>query len=339
MDNKITKTRLNDYFSYEWIVVAVMVIVVCFAWEIFYGIASVKPTKGQEFKYYYDLNLYYPNAGSLHTLLDEKGAFSYDVLVADHESIQEKYETLKIRLSDAEGDIIFTDSTLFDELLPDGSAKMKKARARDIIDTCPVYTLDQLLDDAREYLKGFLKEGVLEGEELDYANFEQNFDLQKIENNFNVRLANDNRFRSEENKNIGRRLEKERIQKLVKDVSDFKYFLDYAPATSFYNYTKYEELYFTYKDLGHHWSYYIDMYKPLYEAEVKVRSNARYGINIASLTGGRKTTTYFKIGTNTNSENVVMMAFNFKELQPDLQFETISFMATILREFSNFIPA
>jgi hypothetical protein len=331
MDSKITKQRINNYFSYEWIVIVVFIVASCLLWEIFYGIASVKPTIGQEFKYYYDASIDVTNARSFHNFMYEKGAFSFDILENNYEEISEDYQVLNVRLEAGEGDIMITQAKNYEE------QGLVGIRAKELVDKSPVYSLDQLALDGREYLKTLLKDGALAGAEIDYQAFDDNFDLAKIKQGFEKRLGRDNRFRNEEQKQEGLKLEIERIKKLSKDLSDFCYFLDNAPEQCFYRYTKYEQTYNTYKDQDEHWDYYKDLYRPLYETEVKERPNARYAISVECLKGGAiDPARYFKIGGETTAKDVVIMAFNFKTLQPELQFECVSFMATIVRECSNF---
>ncbi len=331
MDSKITKQRLNNYLSYEWIVIVVVIVAACFLWEIFYGIASVKPTIGQEFKYYYDASIDVTNAKSFHNFLYDKGAFSFDILENNYEEISEDYQVLNVRLEVGEGDIMITHAKNLEE------QGLVGVRAGEIVDKTPVYSLDALALDAREYLKTLLKDGATEGAETDYQAFDDNFDLAKIKQGFDHRLGNDKRFRSEEQKKEGLRLETERIKKLSKDLSDFCYFLENAPEECFYRYTKYEQTYFTYKEQDEHWDYYKDLYKPLYEKELAERPNARYALRLENLKGGAvNTARYFKMDGETTAKDVVLMAFNFREMQPELQFECVSFMATVMRECSNF---
>ena len=60
LNNKITKKRLSDFFSYEWIVMTVVIVVAIFLWEMLFSAIAVKPTTGQNFKYYIDKNIVCP---------------------------------------------------------------------------------------------------------------------------------------------------------------------------------------------------------------------------------------------------------------------------------------
>ena len=65
MDNKITKSRLSDLLSYEWILMLIIAVVSIIAWELFYTMGGVKLTVGQSFKYYYDQSIIVEDDGEL----------------------------------------------------------------------------------------------------------------------------------------------------------------------------------------------------------------------------------------------------------------------------------
>ena len=46
---------------------------------------------------------------------------------------------------------------------------------------------------------------------------------------------------------------------------------------------------------------------------------------------------YLKITDTNSAQNVVLALFDFGEYQPDLQFESISFVNTLVREFSDIL--
>ena len=202
--------------------------------------------------------------------------------------------------------------------------------AKQVVDTTPIYTLDAMLLDAKNYLKGFLKDGITEdGAELDYANLDE----QKISANFIARQEGDNRFRKDEQIAEGIKQEYIRIEKLVKDVKDFECFLLNANDDVFFRYTKYEQT--VDGDLP---EYYDEQYKQIYETELMNRPNARYGINAGKLTGGEADPSlYFGLSGATSADGAIIMSFNFLEQQPDLQFECISYMTAFIRLCSDVI--
>lgn len=318
MDNKITKKRLSDFLAYDWILMIVCALAAILLWEFVYGIVSVKLTTGQQFKIYYDQGT--TSSARVEEFLVGNDVLSYDVLEIDVEQLVSDANVLSTRLSIYEGDIIISDA-----IERDGAV-----RAKQLVDTTPIYSLDAMLADAKTYLRGFLKDGITaENAEYDYANLDE----QKIRANFITRQDGDNRFRKDEQIEEGVKLECERIEKLIKDVADFERFLESAPDEAFFRYTKFEQT----LD-GELPEYYDEQYRGLYENELANRPNARYGINAGGLTGGKvDPSLYFMTSGATSADGAIIMSFNFLEYQPDLQFECISFMTAFVRQCSNFI--
>ena len=322
MDNRITRTRLHNFLSYEWIMMIIVCAVAIFVWEFAYTVGAVRLTVGQHFKFYYDQSIYAVDGGDLYGLADN--AMSYDVLKLDSETLTSDYNVLSVRLSIQEGDILITDS-----VEPAETDTDKNVRAKLNIDSYKMYSLTDLLKDAKDYLKQFLKDGVTGVDsELDY----NNLDGAKIEKYFLERMKSDNRFRSAEDKKNGVDLEKGRISQLVKEVSDFSIFL-----------SKYEQTYLNMADTDKN----KQTYKELYEKqEQKI-----YGINAEFLKCSSPDPTksdpssFFQVrkyvdnSDMVTAKDVVIMVFDFYKEQPHLQFETISFLNAIIRECSDFIPA
>lgn len=335
MDNRITKTRLSDFLSYEWILMIIVAVIAVVVWELAYTIGAVRLTVGQEFKYYYDQSLNAAGSGDLYSLTEK--SLSYDVLKYNTETLNSDYNVLSIRLSIQEGDVLITDS-----VQPEKVSSSTVNRAKFNVDNYSIYDLDKMLSDARAYLKQFVKDGAKDAvdAELDYANFDE----KKIESYFLERMKGDNRFRSDKEKADGIVLEKGRIETLAKEVKDFNYIMtsDNIPEQLFFTYTKHTQQLQT-SEVG---SENEKLYTQLIEKEKSEgRENARYGINVEYLTGGKNNPSkYFKLkqtGTEevVSAKNVVIMAFDFYAYQPHLQFETISFINAIIRDCSNFLPA
>jgi len=329
MDNKLTKRRFSDFMSYEWILMLIVAVVAIVVWELAYTIGSVRLSVGQQFKYYYDETISSATSNDFYSLLVEDETFSYDVIELDYEALTADYNVLSVRLSIQEGDILVTDS----KKPEDGSTGSQRyIRAKTAVDTHDynIYSLDLMLSDACSYLKGFLKDGATgENPELSYDNLDEG----KIESYFLERMKKDNRFRKAEEKAVGIALEKQRIKKLTEEVSDFKKFLDTAPEEAFFRYTKFEQSAMLAEEKE----------KPMFETALQReidegRENARYGINAVALTGGEHDPSeFFKMKDADTAKDVVIMAFNFLSYQPHLQFETISFMNTVIRACSDFI--
>lgn len=325
MDNKITKSRLSAFLQYEWILIIIISVVAIIVWELAYTISGVRLTVGQQFKYYYDQSISSTNQNEFYNFLLSKNTFSYDVLEINMESLNEEYNVLSTRLSIQEGDVIITDRVT--------NQTDNSSRAKTIVDDYNMYSYDKLLLDAENYLKKFLKDGqtdVYSGE-LDNA---------KIQAHFLTRMRKDNRFRKQEQKDAGVKQEIERITKLRDEVKDFKKLLESDVENLFFCYTKYEQ---TYNSLD---ADKRQDYEKAYEREKAERPNARYGLNVDALTGEGKVdpSKYFKLRSTDSqtvdtSKDVVIMVFDFLSYQPDLQFESICFINSIVRECSDILDA
>lgn len=354
MDNKITKRRLSDFLAYEWILMIIIAVLAIVVWEFVYTVGSVRLTTGQQFKFYYDQTISSSGMGKLYSLMksdngnDEDDVFSYDVLSLDSESLTSQYNVLSVRLSVQEGDIVITDCKE-----PADDAEDKSIRAKTIIDGMYGYSYNQMLKDAKIYLRdNFLKDSLKTTDDyaanpdadLDAATLYQNLDEAKIESRFRARMRKDNRFRSEQQKVEGVKLEKARIEKLCKEVKDFEKLLGFESTRPdlFFKYTKYEQTMNSVEKQEDK-----DAYQRLVDKEVaEGRGNNIYGLKIENLNKDalgapfdKKTnpTEYFKYMGADNAKDVVVLAFNFWSYQYDLQFETISFINAIVRDCSTIL--
>lgn len=328
MDNRLTKRRLSDFFAYEWIITIVAAAVAIIALELIYTVAAVRLSVGQQFKYYMDEGLYVYDGdmGDIYSLLDFSAGkngktFSYDVLSLETENLSSSYNVLSVRLSVQEGDAIFTSSEEKED---------EAVRVKSIIDQFPVYDLDALFNGAKRYLTKFIKDG--DGRDIyNFADYDEN----KIRAYFDTRMKGDNRFRTEEEKQEGRKNEIRRIEKLVGEVKDFGTLMEMGEEKGlFYRYTKYEQAATTEDN---------ENYRVVYEREkTDGRENLVYGLNMGALTHAPEKTDkknvsdYLKLSDGT-AENVVLVLFDFSSYQYDLQFECISFVNTLVREFSDFL--
>ncbi len=225
---------------------------------------------------------------------------------------------LSIRLQVGDGDVIFASVKPKEG---EGSDK-GTVRAKSIIDGGYVYNFERLVTDAEEYLKKF-------------KNLSGGWNDEAIYENFDARLGRDNRFRSESEKTEGKRLEKERLVRLEKELADFKSLLlneDYL-----FRYTRFTQT----LDRA------SESRKAEYEEYVKIekqngRENVAYGLNIGALhtaEGKLNVSELVSLNGESTAENVVLMIFDFYKDQPDAQFETISFVNCVVRNCSNALPA
>ena len=309
MDNKLTKKRLSDFLAYEGILTLIVAVAAIVLWELVYTVSAVRLTTGQSFKYYFDENVSSLGDGAFYTMLSDD-VFSYDVKELSSEQLTSKYNVLSTRLSVYEGDVIFTD-TVENESQP--------VRAKTLADSYG-YNYERLLSDAEEYVSQFYTDGKL--------------DDGKIQAHFNERARKrvyKNALKSGE---ISVADEIRRIEKLEKEIADFKKLLSNDKDDLFFRYTRYEQTLATVDDKNK------ASYEKLFNAEKeKGRENAVYGLNLGALTGGKTDVTKFvKLnGENGSAENVTLLVFDFKDEQPDLQYEVISFINALVRNCSDIL--
>lgn len=337
MDNKITKSRLSNLLSYEWLLIIVILVGIIAVYEFLYAFFGVRLTTGQTFNYYYDVGVYGNSDNDFIDFLSNDNPFSYDIFMAKGEVIDPNNNLLTTYLNLEDGDILFTSSLANEDGTKDINSKVDD----------PIYCLydfNKLLGDAQNYLRCFLKDefALLSKEEQNLKiKDKDNLSIQKIEARFDNRMKKDNRFRSIAQKIEGRQLEVQRINRLVKEVDDFSYLLQVGEEKDiFYRYTRYSQIAQVCKESE----------KEIYQREVQReieegRENAPFGIKLENLTGGEHDTSeFFKLYVkndkgdtvlNDTSKNVVMMAFDFVTYQPDLQFECISFINRVVRGCSD----
>lgn len=332
MDNKLTKKRLSDYLSYEWILMIIVIVAAIVLWELVYSVSSVRLTSGQQFKYYYDENVVAGSNGALFDIIcDESGeqTFSYDVLEVTYEQLSSQYNVLSVRLSVYEGDAIFTDGVADEK----GASRLKK-----LVDGNRMYTYERLEKDGINYLSAFLKEefSSLSYEEKKEKVYDyENLDESKIEARFSERMKGDNRFRKEADIAAGKISEKARIKKLCTEMKKFGYLLNVGEEKGiFERYTKYELALSSADERDK------ENYQKAYDNEIaEGRQKAAYAIKMDKLTGGKNVSEYLRLAGKDTAEGVTLALFDFYNVPEaklyDLQFETVSFVNKIVSEFSD----
>lgn len=335
MDNRITKRRLSDFFAYEWFAVILAVLLFIAGWEVLYSFIKVTPTPGQSFKYYYDEGVTPAANTKLYDVT--RYSISYDVLLYSSESVSEEYDILSDRIPVAEGDVIFANASK--EVKLEDLTTGNYCRAKMVIDSYWVFSLDELLSSAQNYLKStFFKDEYKSIALSDNEYTADKIDDNKVRQVFLERQKGDNRFRTNAQKEQGILKEKERVSRLCLEVCDFGFFMNYAKTECpelLYRYTKYEQAYYIAKNENN--SSDIQTFEPAYNNNLSVRNMAPYGINLSALKGGTNASELVRLEGKDNSDGVVMMAFDFVREQPHLQYETISFMNSIIRECSNIL--
>ena len=348
MDNKITKSRLSDFLAYEWILMLIIAIASIVVWELGYAIGAVKLTPGQEFKYYYDSTIVVENNREMQARILNQNTFSFDIMKFGNETLSEQNYVLADRLSIQEGDVIFTDILGIDEV-DEQTKEPKTVRAKSLIDGYKfcIGSLDQMIYDAKIYLtKNFFVGEIYSQIENEVNNKEQLPALselllggstdserilssivdQKVEKMFLKRNKDDNRFREQSALKKGIEFEKQRIIKLCENVLFFEEFIK-SNQDALFEYTRYGQS------------------NSEFAKEEKTKNIKRFGketeifgIKIGSLENGGEFSNIMRLANPKDPNNVVdgivLMAFDFIKYQPDLQFESLSFVCSTIKMFS-----
>lgn len=336
MDNKITKPRLSNFLAYRWIGILAVICAGIVVLELLFTTLAVRVTAGQSFKFFYDETVVGTNAGSFVELIEKDkgkpdGTFSYDVLEVNHENLtsdSSNYNILSLRLTVNDGDAIITSAK--EEEVGEGKTK---SRLKELIDGYPIYDLDSLFNDAVRYLARFRKKDV--GESAEIVTDYNNLDEAKIKKRFIERMGKDNRYRAGE---ISENDEYARIRKLCEDVKDFKKILDYSPADGqiFFEYTKYEQT-VNLAETEDVKSQYEPLYQKEKEQETALGRKKRYALlpqYFPTADGKVSIPDNFRlIGASDGTDSAIAI-FNQLSAQPDLQFETVSFLVSVMKNFS-----
>lgn len=338
MDNKITKKRFADFLSYDWILITVIIVVAILVWEILFTVIAVKPTRGQSFKILYDEGVESQYEKDIVVVThNEARTYSFDVLEIGKEGLTAGIENeIGVRYETRDCDVIITTDI---ERTTDSGAKY--TRANYITESFNPWSYEKAVVDGDKYLEKLLKAGVekITAGDVNACYDYSQMDGGKIDQLFSTRLKGDNRFRKDEQKAQGKTYERMRIEKLCQEVAFAKMLLR-EHSQIFYTYTLGQQEYEQALDSGNSAN--------IASAEANLSKNKQsnqnrygkeqlsYGIRVDKLTDGKYAPEEF-FTSNGKCENLVLMAFDFLEDQPHLQFESLSFMNDIVRLCSNIL--
>ena len=325
MDNKITKARLTNLLAYDWIKILVLVLAVVLVWSLAFTIGAPRASVGQMFNvFYYGDFSYTQGPGTINSVAQKAGAYSYDVLDVDSREIFTDYYATIMAAVDAahEGDIMITT---------DSADKIEKCNSefRNFIDGygVSVYDYDSLIKDAKNYC--LVNNFVVLQADGSYALNER-----AISDYFANRMQKDPRFKKIESEKYKKGVLDEiaRIKSVWNNAVILEDCLTNHPEIR-YNYARYTQL--------------VKSDPESYTDEVYLNSKElTYGINLGALTGGPVdvNSEYSKaiiddkgemISASANS--IVICVFNYLPHQPDLQFETLGFVNFMIARYSNFL--
>lgn len=207
MDARITKSRLSNLLSYDWLKIIISVAVAVLAICVFFTTVQTRPGQHQVFTVYGYRELFAgSSAGSFIERLKSENKLSYDVLKTEQETFgtgQYAETAFTARRSAGQGTVMFTttnrtdaetDATVLSELLGGEYSEM-------------ALDLAQYRTDCEKYLARFFGDEWETGE-LDKA---------EAEKCFLARNGSDRRFRSDAKKQEGVQKEYERLEKLRTD--------------------------------------------------------------------------------------------------------------------------
>ncbi len=311
--------------SYDWIKMVVLVLAIIFLWILAFTIGSPRASKGQTFGIFYFHGGDYRYSTDPTTLgenMQREGVFSYDVLDFNVREIGETYaEILLTSNSVQEGDVMITVDH------PKGIEALNSP-FRILIDGYGeiFYDYYDLIADAKEYclVNGFV-----------YANNGvYSLNEQKIAEYFAERMQKDPRFRDESSQRYkdGIQGEIERIKRVWNNAIMLEDCLTAHPEIK-YSYVRYTQ------------AGLVDA-SALDKELVANEKEKVYGINLGRLKGSSQAVTndfsyptYDEDGkvTGSSADGIVLCVYDYYVHQPHLQFETLSFVNSIIATYSNFL--
>lgn len=302
MDARITKQRLANMLAYDWLKIVGAILLAAVVFCVFFMMIGTRPTDGQCFYVYaYDGLDAGADFNSLETTFNEKGVFSYEILKTGSETFS---------TGGMYGDSVFT-------------ARRSTGEGR-VMFVSDVREKDEETGKETSSLLGFLdKEGTEKesfGMFLDPEKFLEECETYLVrffgtdlsgELNekearavFTERNGKDKRFRSAAKKEEGVSLEIKRLNKLKEDYLSVK-----AAMGDKLDYVTYET-----------------------ETKTHTVGFSMKSLNLTSLV-------YYTVkaeGEETESkrnDDIVLCLFNNGEREGDLKYETVNFLAHLLRTY------
>lgn len=310
MDARITKQRLANMLSYDWLkiiaAIAVAVLFIC----VFFTTVSTRPGQYQVFTVYgYRELAAGEDASGFLGELQERGVFSYDILKTEQETFgtgQYADAAFTARRSVMKGTVMFTTTNRTDE--NDVSATVIK----EILggENCSMaLDLDVYLDDCKNYLIRFF------GEDWEHGTL----DKAEAEACFSERNGKDRRYRTAAKKAEGILREYERLEQLREDYLFVKARVD--DGTLPYVDVADE------KDAMHHKAFALGKLTGLrnYYYYTETTKNEETGEEVTVTSSANVCLFFFR---NDNDEGKAA-----KAVENDLRYEPISYLRALVERF------
>lgn len=229
MDARITKQRLGNLLSYDWLKMLFTVAVIVVAVILLFMMTATRVTNAQTFSVYAYTDVKTGNGfNSVAGTLKNRNVLSYDILETKTESFREddRYDIFGLRRTTGEGTVMFvsdvrvykTDEngeTVLDE---DGNPEIGTESALytlamggavnpDRYTAAVVYDTQYYFDMCEEYLAGFFGEGLTNAEP----------DADAVRDSFLTRNGKDKRFKTNAAREAGIAEERQRLIDLKDD--------------------------------------------------------------------------------------------------------------------------
>lgn len=222
MDARITKSRLANLLSYDWLKIVAAIVAAVLALCVFFTTVRTRPRSNQVFAVYgYRELLAGEGCRGLSKRLLDESIFSYEILSAENETFgNDQYSdtALAARRSTTLGTVMFVTTNEIEATDDDGQTYQTNV-LQDLAgggNGLLCHDADVYFEDCERYLVRFFGEGWEEGE----------LDREKAHACFFARNSSDKRFRTAARREEGARMEEERLFKLREDYLFVKERLD-----------------------------------------------------------------------------------------------------------------
>lgn len=300
MDKGTLKNKLKTFFTYDFLKVTAICVVICLVFTFAYYIVEKKPTEGQRFAILYadDVVLGEEVDSIIINAIDEEteNSFSYDVLLIEPKQIMVSPEQSALSLLTTYSDLHDDDVFICTDTLLENY--VQSARAQD---------LDLFVNNAFNYL---------------YSNgfYSENGDINedKIIKAFLDKYSKDNRFKKEEDLKLGKEYEIKRIKAIYSNATILKRVFEENPQIFDTTQTEIEVN-------GYKGRFAIDLGK-LTGGEKSVFNSFKKAVYNEET----KETSY-------TADGVYLLIGNKQQINGDLHFEGLAYIVSVLKTYSNLI--
>lgn len=229
MDARITKQRLGNLLSYDWLKMLLTAAIVVVFIVLLFMMTATRVTNAQTFSVYAYTDLQAGKSfNSLGQTLKDQHVLSYDILETKTESFREddRYDIFGLRRTTGEGTVMFvsdervyeTDAAGNPVTDEEGNPKIKTESALyslamggavnpDRYTAAIVYDTQYYFDMCEDYLAGFFGEGLTAAEP----------DASAVRDSFMTRNGKDKRFKTDAAREAGIAQERQRLIDLKED--------------------------------------------------------------------------------------------------------------------------